>query len=155
MDHDEEAGDSLLATGFTVGSTYFGVDARFVQEVTKPGELTPVRDAPPGVVGIRNLRGRIVTVVDLAVQLDLGRVEESEHARLLIMENQGETYGFLVDSVTDTVSLDVGRIERTPANLDPALRGRLNGVWREPDRIMALLDPDALFDWNDESTDRG
>lgn len=155
MSHDEVAGGSLLATGFMLGSTYFGVDARFVQEVSKVGEPTPVHGAPPGVVGIRNLRGRIVTVVDLAVQLELGVVDIGEETRLLIMENRGETYGFLVDRVTDTVALDVDLIDVTPANLEPTLRGRLRGVWREADKLTSILDPDALFEWNDESTHRG
>jgi len=153
MGHQETAGDELLATGLMLGDTRFGIDARFVQEVSKPGESTPVRNAPPGVVGIRNLRGRIITVVDLAVQLGLGAAEDGPEARLLIMENRGETYGFLVDRVTDALALEADEIEEAPSNLEPTIRGKLRGVWRDADGVTAILDPDTLFDWNDESTD--
>lgn len=150
MQHDEETGDGLLVTGFVLGAATFGVDARLVLEVVKVGELTHVHDAPPDVVGIRNLRGRIVTVVDMATHLDLGCVTIGPETRLLIMEHQGESYGFLVDAVTDAIALDEERIGAPPASLDPALRGRLRGVWREANQIMAILDPQALFQWDDD-----
>jgi purine-binding chemotaxis protein CheW len=149
MQFDENTGDGLLVTGFTLGKADFGVDARLVQEVVKVGELTYVHDAPPGVVGIRNLRGRIVTVMDMATHLNLGSVEIGPETRLLIMEYQGESYGFLVDAVTDAIALDEEHINVPPASLDPALRGRLRGVWRETDRLTAILDPQALFQWEE------
>jgi chemotaxis signal transduction protein len=112
---DEEATDGLLATRFTLGDASFGVDARLVQEVVKVGELTPVHSAPSGVIGVRNLRGRIVTVVDMATHLNLGHVESGPETRLLIMEHQGEFYGFLVDAVTDAIAMDEKRIGKPPA----------------------------------------
>lgn len=149
MHHDEDGTDGLLVTCFTLGAAAFGVDARLVLEVVKVGELTRVHDAPPGVVGIRNLRGRIVTVVDMATHLDLGSVAVGPETRMLIMEHLGESYGFLVDAVTDAVAMDEGRIGVAPASLDPALRGRLRGVWREADKLTAVLDPHALFQWEE------
>jgi purine-binding chemotaxis protein CheW len=149
MQYDEETADGLLVTGFTLGASDFGVDARLVQEVVKVGEITRVHDAPSGVIGIRNLRGRIVTVVDMAIHLDLGSVEIGPETRLLIMEHQGESYGFLVDAVTDAIALDVERIGVPPASLDPALRSRLQGIWREADKLTAILDPQALFQWEE------
>jgi purine-binding chemotaxis protein CheW len=149
MQYDEETTDGLLVTGFALGAAAFGVDARMVLEVVKVGDLTPVHGAPRGVVGIRNLRGRIVTVVDMAVHLDLGSVDIGPETRLLIMEHQGEPYGFLVDTVTEAIALDAECIVSPPASLDPALRARLRGVWREADRITAILDPQALFQWEE------
>jgi purine-binding chemotaxis protein CheW len=149
MQYDEETTDGLLVTGFSLGAASFGVEARMVLEVVKVGELTRVHDAPLGVIGIRNLRGRIVTVVDMAMHLDLGSVEIGPEARLLIMEHQGESYGFLVDAVTEAIALDEEYIVSPPASLDPALRGRLRGVWRESDRLTFILDPQALFQWEE------
>ncbi len=150
MQYDEEKTDGLLLTGFSLGDASFGVDARLVQEVVKVGEVTRVHGAPPGVTGIRNLRGRIVTVVDMAEHLGLGTVDINTESRLLIMERLNESFGFLVDAVTDALSLDEGLIGAPPANMDPVLRGRLRGVWREGDRLTTILDPEALFIWNDE-----
>jgi len=147
MSIDEETADGLLVTKFTVCDADFGVDARLVLEVVKVGELTRVHDAPRGVAGIRNLRGRIVTVVDTAVHLDLGRVEMGNETRMLIMENQGEAYGFLVDSVTDAFSLEEEQLGAPPASLDNSLRSKLIGVWRDGDRLTAILDPQSFFQW--------
>lgn len=139
----------LLVTGFTLGEAAFGVDAHLVQEVVKVGELTRVHDAPPGVAGIRNLRGRIVTVVDMAEHFGLGCVAIGPDSRLLIMEHQGESFGFLVDTVTDTLDLDEEQITAPPASLDPALRSRLRGVLREGGRLTAIIDPETLFLWEE------
>ena len=146
---NDESSDGLLVTQFALGAADFGIDARLVLEVVKVGELTHVHHAPAGVVGIRNLRGRIVTVVDMAVHLGMGTVQAGSETRLLIMEHQGESYGFMVDAVTDAIALEPERIGAPPANLDPVLRGRLRGVWRDGSKLTAILDPEALFHWSE------
>ena len=142
-------GDGLLVAQFTLGKAAFGIDARLVQEVVKVGELTRVHHAPDGVTGIRNLRGRIVTVVDMAVHMGMGSVQPGPETRLLIMEHQNESYGFMVDAVTDAIALEPDKIATPPANLDPALRGRLRGVWRDGSKLTAILEPEALFHWSE------
>ncbi|MFW6258248.1 MAG: chemotaxis protein CheW [Halochromatium sp.] len=138
-----------LVTCFNLCRGVFGINAELVQEVIKVGELTQVYGAPEEVVGIRNLRGRIVTVIDMAAHLGIGRVEMGPETRLLIFEHQHEYYGFLVDSVIEATTLDQDQIEPVPSSLDPALRARLLGVWRQNDQLIALLDPDVLFTWPD------
>ena len=152
MHYSDEIGGGLLLTGFMIGAASFGVDARLVQEVVKVGDLTCVHDAPPGVVGIRNLRGRIVTVVDMAVHLNLGSVNTELDNRLLIMEQRGDSIGFLVDCVTDAINLDESQIGVPPASLDPQLRSRLRGVWRDGDAVTSILDPEALFECEESET---
>jgi purine-binding chemotaxis protein CheW len=146
----EESADGMLVAEFTLGDAVFGVDARLVQEVVKVGELTRVHGAPADVVGIRNLRGRIVTVVDMAAHMGLGRIEVGPETRMLIMEHQGEYYGLLVDSVTEAIALDEASIAAPPASLSTALRSRLIGTWRNGQALTAILDPAALFIWNEE-----
>jgi purine-binding chemotaxis protein CheW len=149
MGRIDEATEGLLVTGFMVGPAAFGIEARLVGEVVRVGEITPVHGAPPEIVGIRNLRGRIVTVVDLAAHLGLGRVVIGPETRLLIIEDEGESYGFLVDAVTDAIEIEEGGIGRAPDSLDPGLRSRLRGVWREDDHLIAILDPVELFRWEE------
>jgi len=148
MADDGSVEDMLLVVGFTLDKAFFAVEARLVQEVVKVGEITPVFAAPPGVLGIRNLRGRIVTVIDMAAHLGLGGVTTDTGNRLLIMEHQGEFFGFLVDALTDTFTLEAGSIDAAPANLEPELRNRLRGVWRDAERLTAILDSQRLFDWD-------
>jgi len=147
MENESKSGDGVLVSCFMLGDSSFGVDARLVQEVVKVGELTVVSNAPTDVVGIRNLRGRIVTVVDMALCLGLGRVNAGQEARLLIIENRGETYGFMVDAVTGNVELDEKNVTTPPASMDPSLCSKLLGVWREKGKLLALIDPDKLFLW--------
>jgi purine-binding chemotaxis protein CheW len=149
LETNEESTGGLLMTGFALGASAFGVDACMVQEVVKVGELTRVHDAPTGVIGIRNLRGRIVTVIDMATHLNMGTVEITPETRLLIMEHQGDSYGFMVDAVTEAIALENDRIEAPPSSLDPGLRSILRGVWREADRLTAVLDHEALFRWEE------
>jgi purine-binding chemotaxis protein CheW len=85
----------LLAATFLLGPAVFGVDTAQIQEVVRLGNLTPVHDAPAYVVGIRNLRGRIVTVMDLRTRLELGRVAAGPDNRILIVEAQASPSGCL------------------------------------------------------------
>ena len=141
-----EIAELRLLAGFCLGAGDFGLEAHLVQEVVKPGEITPVHGAPPGVVGIRNLRGRIVTVIDLAVHLQLGVVNHGPRTRLMILDGQGDLTGLLVDSVTDTFDVDLATLEPPPGNLSAALRGKVNGVWRQGERLTAYLDVRTLFE---------
>ncbi len=149
VDNNETAADGLLMTCFKLGGAAFGIEARLVQEVVKVGDITPVHGAPPDVIGIRNLRGHVVTVVDTATHLRLGSVKSGPETRLLIIERDGEFYGFLVDTVTDALSMEENRIVPPPSSMDPVLRGRLRGIWREGDQLTALLDPEEMFRWNE------
>ncbi len=149
MQDSKSSHEKELVTCFNLCRGVFGINAQLVQEVIKVGELTQVYGAPDEVVGIRNLRGRIVTVIDMAAHLGIGRVEMGSETRLLIMEHQQEYYGFLVDSVIEAITLDRDQIEPVPSSLDPALRSRLLGVWRQNEKLTALLDPAVLFTWPD------
>ncbi len=140
-----QLGDGLLVCSFILGGAVFGIDAQEVQEVARVGDIAPVHQSAPEVVGIRNLRGRIVTVLDLRVCLNLGRVGPSAENRILIVSCQGEPVGLLVDSVADTVAVEPGGLAPPPPNLH-GLQGRtLRGVCRGEDRLVALLDLETLF----------
>jgi purine-binding chemotaxis protein CheW len=132
--------DSLLVATFMLGGAAFGIDAQQVQEVARVGDITTVSQAPRHVVGIRNLRGRIVTVIDLRTRLDLGKVNEASDNRILIVEWQGEQIGLLVDSVADTISTTVDALAPAPPNLHGVQSQNLRGVCRGGERLVGLLD---------------
>lgn len=145
MQEDQEKQSGFLAARFQLGGVMFAVDARLVQEVVKVGRITPVHGAPHDVAGIRNLRGDILTVIDMACYLGLGKVDITPHARLLIMQHQGESFGFMVESVTDALVLDEERIDKPPASISAALRKLIHGVWRDGGNLTSVLSSDALF----------
>jgi purine-binding chemotaxis protein CheW len=137
----EKQEDLLIAT-FQLGGDegVFGIDATLIQEVVMVGELTPVRHALDYVAGIRNLRGRIITVIDLSVRLGLGYVEIGPESRILIAEWKSESIGLLVDKVADAVTIEAADMEPAPPNLHGVQMQKLLGVFHNGSRLAALLD---------------
>jgi purine-binding chemotaxis protein CheW len=152
ISNPETTTDLLIAT-FQLGGDdgFFGIDATVIQEVVMVGELTPVRHAPDFVAGIRNLRGRIITVIDLCVRLNLGSVQIGEESRILIADWKGEPVGLLVDRVADAVSVGADDLESAPPNLHGLQMQKLLGVFRTGERLAALLDLAAVLGADDRA----
>jgi purine-binding chemotaxis protein CheW len=148
-----ETEEALLVATFQLGSGdgVFGIDATLIQEVVMVGELTPVRHAPDYVAGIRNLRGRIITVIDLCVRLGLGFVEIGADSRVLIADWKGEPVGLLVDRVADAVEVESGTLDPTPPNVNGVQMQNLLGVFRSGERLAALLDLAAVLGADDHT----
>lgn len=147
-----EVEEELLTATFELGTEgLFGIDATLIQEVVMVGEITPVRHAADYVAGIRNLRGRIITVIDLCVRLALGAVEIGPESRILIADWKGEPVGLLVDKVADAIALEAGDLEPAPPNLHGVQMQKLRGVFRSGDRLAALLDLAAVLGADDRT----
>jgi purine-binding chemotaxis protein CheW len=143
---EQQTSAGLLVAVFLVGRTAFGLDTARVQEVVRVGGITPVHHAPPYVTGLRNLRGRIVTVVDLRERLDLEAAELGPESRILIVDWEGESVGLLVDRVVDTLAVDPDAIEPPPPNLNGVQGRNLRGVCRNGGGLVALLDLEPVLD---------
>jgi purine-binding chemotaxis protein CheW len=130
----------------TVGAQLFGLPIARVQDVFVPERLTRVPLAPPEVAGILNLRGRVVTVIDMRSRLDLGRSAGEKPMLAVGIAHHTESYGLLVDSVGEVVSVSDAARESTPANLDPRLAGVATGICRLDDRLMVVLDVDRILE---------
>jgi purine-binding chemotaxis protein CheW len=146
-----KAGDDLLVATFLLGSGTFGLDTDLIQEVVMLGEVTPVHHAPSYVAGIRNLRGRIVTVIDLRIRLELPPIDTGPESRILIADWKGEPVGLLVDGVDDTIEVGASDLLPPPSNLHGVQMQKLLGVFRSGERLAALLDPAAILDPNDRT----
>jgi purine-binding chemotaxis protein CheW len=138
--------DLLIAT-FELGADrgLFGIAATLIQEVVMVGELTSVRHAPAYVAGIRNLRGRIVTVIGLSLRLEFGAVDIGPESRILIADWAGEPVGLLVDRVSDAIAIAPSELELPPPNLQGVQIKKLLGVFRSGERLAALLDLGAVL----------
>jgi len=140
--------EELLIATFQLGTNdgIFGIDATLIQEVVMVGDLTPVRHALDYVVGIRNLRGRIITVIDLCVRLGLGNVAIGSESRILIAGWKGESIGLLVGKVLDAIAVETSDMETPPPNLNGVQMQKLLGVFRSGRRLAGLLDLSAVLD---------
>ena len=110
----------------------------------------PVHHAPPDVVGIRNLRGRIVTVIDLRSRLGLGKVASGPDNRILIVDWQGEPIGLLVDCVADAIEIRQDTLAPAPPNLHGVQSRKLRGVCRGGERLVALLDLGPVLQFEEQ-----
>lgn len=127
-----------------VGGELFGLPIGRVQDVFLPERVTRVPLAPPEITGILNLRGRIVTLIDLCRRLGLERRNPSGMA--IGVEMKGESYGLMIDQVGEVMSLDAADFERNPINLDARLAAVSTGIYRLDSRLLLVLDVDRIFD---------
>ena len=130
----------------TIGGQMFGLPIFRVQDEFVPVGLTRVPLAPPEVAGILNLRGRVVTAIDMRSRLDFGEREPGTPVMAIGIELKGESYGLLVDAVGEVMQLHNSACEAKPANLDPRLSRVAAGIYRLEGQLMVVLDVDRVLD---------
>jgi purine-binding chemotaxis protein CheW len=142
MSNETLTEDALLVSVFRLGDAMFAIPAAQIQEVVQMGSVTPVHHAPACIVGIRNLRGRIVTVMGL--RLELGQAQVGPESRIMIVDCGGELIGLLVDRADDTVFLQPQDMSPPPSNLGALQAEALQGVYRCPHGLVTLLDHNTI-----------
>jgi purine-binding chemotaxis protein CheW len=133
-----------LAT-FYIGEALCGMDILNVQEINKLMDMTKVPQAPTYVTGILNLRGQIVTVVDLGKKLGLTSTELSESTRNIIVNSENEYIGLLVSSISDVVEAQWDKVEDPPANIGGVQGSFFKGVYKTQDRLIGILDVNKVL----------
>lgn len=142
MHHEEPT----LVSTFLIGSTLLGVNAMDVQEVVQLNVLTPVHRADDYIAGIINLRGQIVTVVNLQRRLEIETVETYNKAQdIFIVSSHGENIGLLVDKAADVIPADLDDLDPLPANMSMTQQKYLQGICQNEARPIAILNIDALL----------
>jgi len=124
----------------------FGLPIVRVQDVFIPERLTRVPLAPPEIAGVLNLRGRIVTLIDLRRRFGLGEHKEGGDVMAIGVESRGESYGLLIDRVGEVVELDGVAREPNPVNLDQRLAQMSSGIHRLDDQLLIVVDVDRVLD---------
>ena len=130
------------------GGQLFGLKLERVRDVFVPQGLSPVPLVPPEVAGLLNLRGRIVTALDLRRRLGLPDRAAGKPTIAVGIEERGELYGLIADSVGDVLWLEPSSYEANPANLDPRWAQVCSGVYRLDGRLLVVLDIDKVFDFS-------
>jgi purine-binding chemotaxis protein CheW len=126
---------------FHVDDLYLGVNVMEVQEVIRYQQMTVVPLAPPVVRGLINLRGQIVTALDLRTMLGLPERSDDElPANVVVRSSSDEAVSLLVDVIGDVVDIDEGDFEPVPPTLSGPARDLVLGVYKLPDRLLLLLD---------------
>lgn len=123
----------------------FGIPILQVQDVLGQQRVTRIPLAPPQVAGSLNLRGRIVTAVDVRKCLSLSGMESDSKQMSVVVENDSELYSLIIDQVGDVLSLPDEDFETTPATLDPTWRSVALGVYRLEKELLVILDVPKLL----------
>lgn len=129
-----------------VGAQLFGLPIGCVQDVFKVERLTRIPLAPPEIAGVVNLRGRIVTVIDMCRQLGLSRGDGDGPAMALGIEFKSESFGLLIDAVGEVLKLPDSTREPNPVNLDARLARVAAGVHRLENQLLMILDVVRVLD---------
>lgn len=139
-----EAADKQRIIMMGVGGQTFGTPVELIEDVLRSLDVTPIPLAPSEVAGALNLRGRIVTVIDLRKKLAL-QGEESTSEAAVVFSYDGELYGLRVDKVAEVVSVPLQEIKPVPENLPDEWASMASGVYPTKDGLVVILSPDRLL----------
>lgn len=131
---------------FEVGEILCGVEIRSVREINRKLDITRVHLAPDSVRGVVNLRGQIVTVVDLRRKFDMPSRAFDGRMRIIVVRTDGEDIGLLVDSVSDIVPASAQRMEQPPPHVKHAIGKYISGVYKMDADLVALLDVERIVE---------
>ncbi|NQY35376.1 MAG: chemotaxis protein CheW [Alteromonadaceae bacterium] len=148
-----DANDEVLQwVTFKLGSETYGINVMQVQEVLRYSEIAPVPGAPTYVLGIINLRGNVVTVIDTRSRFGLETAEVTDSTRVVIIEAEKQVIGILVDSVAEVVYLRASEIDEAPNVGNDESAKFIHGVSNREGELLILVDLDNLLsddEWDD------
>ena len=129
----------------TVGGQLCGIPVLSVRDVLQQQAITPIPLAPPEVAGSLNLRGRIVTAIDLRRRLRLSASEAGRPSMSVVTEQGGELYALLVDQVAEVVSLKLNAFEQNPPTLPPIWAAFSSGIYRLDTALLVVLNVERIL----------
>ncbi len=143
--------DILQLVSFKIGDEEFGVDILKVQEINRMFTITQVPNAPSFVEGVVNLRGKIIPVVNLRKRLQLPVVESNDKTRIIVVELDNATVGFIVDEVKQVLRIPKSITEPAPSMIAGIDTDYITAVGKLDDRLLILLDLEKILSNEEKS----
>jgi purine-binding chemotaxis protein CheW len=137
---------------FSLDSLLFGVEVRSVQEVLRYQEMTRIPLSSPVIRGLINLRGQIVTAIDLRARLGFSPLGATKHPMNVVLRRTDGVVSLLVDEIGDVLELDDALFERPPENLAGVFRDVVLGVYKLDGKLLLLLDVERVVHFEAEAT---
>jgi purine-binding chemotaxis protein CheW len=141
----------LQIVGFQVGRETYGVPITSLHEIVRVPEITAVPDAPEYMEGVINLRGKIVSVMDLRKRFGTKDATANRRNRILVVEYNGRLSGLIVDSASEVLKISSTEIEPPPAVLQEGGLNCVTGLGKYKGRLIMLLDMNKLLEFNGSS----
>ena len=136
----------LHIVGFQIGRETYGVPITSLHEIVRVPEITAVPDAPDYMEGVINLRGKIVSVLDLRKRLGERQVASGKQNRILVLEHKGRLCGLIVDSASEVLKIPVADVEASPAEHFDGNLNCVTGLGKYQGRLIVLLDMTRLLE---------
>jgi purine-binding chemotaxis protein CheW len=140
-----EINELLQLVSFKIGDEEYGVDILNVREINKMVQITRIPNSPDFVEGVINLRGRVIPIVDLRIRLGFVKKEYTKNTRIIVVELNNKTVGFIVDEVSEVLRIPV-TITEVPPELVTGINSEfIKSVGKLEDRLLILIDLNKIF----------
>lgn len=146
----DTANELLQLVSFNIGQEEFGVDILKVQEINRMINVTHVPNSPHYVDGVINLRGKVIPIIDLRTRLGLERKVHDKDTRIIVVELEGKTVGFVVDAVSEVLRIPRNITEPPPVLASGVDSSYITAVGKLEDRLLILLDLDKVLTTNEK-----
>jgi purine-binding chemotaxis protein CheW len=131
---------SLRMVVFCIGDIRCGLDISHIQEIKRPGDVTPVHRAPPAVRGVVNIRGTIVTIIDIRSCMGYAAIGTDAQTRVVVVNHAAESVGLMVDNVEDVIEVNATDIHPTPATFNQVIAPFFSGIFKSDHQLIAIID---------------
>ncbi|UCE80768.1 MAG: purine-binding chemotaxis protein CheW [Methanobacteriota archaeon] len=143
--------ESRQYIAFKLGNEEFAFEISSVKEIFPTQNVTKVHRSPEHIEGVMNLRGRLVTVIDLRKRFKLDAAEPSEKSRIIVIDSHEAPVGFIVDEVTEVTRLPADSIESVPAYVADGIESEyVTGIAKIENRLITLVDPLKILELSSE-----
>lgn len=140
--HTETPSQTLQVIGFVIREEEFAVPILDVREIVKPVEYTRIPSTPSYVLGVFNLRGNILPLIDLRQKFGLEHKNFDEHTRILVINHQEQIIGFVIDKLTEALHL---KEEEIDYNIAQKNKNLIYGIGKQKDRLITILKVEELL----------
>jgi purine-binding chemotaxis protein CheW len=141
------AKDALQLVSFNIGDEEFAINILNIQEIIRLTDITRAPHAPEFVIGVINLRGKVIPIINLRMRLGLPRVNDDSNSRIIVVECETKIIGFLVDKVNEVIRIDSIIAEAPPKMTEGVNKKFISSIAKLEDRLIIMLNlKNAIMD---------
>ena len=145
VEPDNKSGEEVMQlVGFIVSDEEYAIPMLNIQEIIKPIEFTRVPSVPDYILGVFNLRGNVIPLIDLRKKFNLDSSKQSDEARYIVMKGENNIAGFVIDRLTEAIRIRKDRIDPAPETLHKD-KGMIYGIGKREDSILTILKVESLL----------
>lgn len=130
--------------GFMIDNEEYAIPILSIQEIIKPIEYTRVPSVPDYVLGVFNMRGNVIPLIDLAKKFGLNSSKQTQHTRYIVLKGEEGSIGFVIDKLTEAIKIKASNIDQPPETLLKE-KGMIEGIGKQENGILTILKVEALM----------